>query len=192
MQNLQFVAGFDSNARFVHLFHVETSDLLVNCAELLGETLGSYTHIESDSRLLGETLGSYTHIESDSRLLRATYAECLFTAKPQDCTVISNSGVRCRFRFEKVVHVSGQILRPDDEIVVIGLITKAPEPAELTQRERQIVKLICQDMSNAEIARELKIKASTVETHRQNIRQKLGVKGTGGLVLYALRQGVVD
>ena len=175
MQNLQFVAGFDSNARFVHLFHVETSDLPVNCAELLGETLGSYAHIEADSRLL-----------------RATFAECLFTAKPQDCTVISNSGVRCRFRFEKVVHVSGQILRPDDEIVVIGLITKAPEPAELTQRERQIVKLICQDMSNAEIARELKIKASTVETHRQNIRQKLGVKGTGGLVLYALRQGVVD
>ncbi len=88
--------------------------------------------------------------------------------------------------------MSGQILRPDDEVVIIGLITKAPEQAELTQRERQIVKLICQDMSNAEIARELKIKASTVETHRQNIRQKLGVKGTGGLVLYALRQGVVD
>ena len=103
MQNLQFVAGFDSNARFVHLFQVETSDLLVNCAERLGETLGSYTHIESDSRLL-----------------RATYAECLFTAKPQDCTVISNSGVRCRFRFEKVVHVSGQIRRPEDEVVIIG------------------------------------------------------------------------
>jgi DNA-binding CsgD family transcriptional regulator len=88
--------------------------------------------------------------------------------------------------------VSGQILRPENEIVVIGLITKVPQHAKLTQRERQIVKLICQDMSNAEIARELKIKASTVETHRQNIRQKLGVKGTGGLVLYALRHGVVD
>ena len=48
------------------------------------------------------------------------------------------------------------------------------------------------DMSNTEIAHELEIKPSTIETHRQNIRRKLGVKVTSGIVLYAVRHGMVD
>jgi DNA-binding CsgD family transcriptional regulator len=76
--------------------------------------------------------------------------------------------------------------------VVIGLICPLADRADLTKRERQVVALICQDLSNAEIALALSIKESTVETHRQNIRQKLGVKGTAGLVLRALRQGLVE
>jgi DNA-binding CsgD family transcriptional regulator len=173
MQNLQFIVGFDTSARFVHLFHAETAALPINC-----------------DQLVGQPLGKYTDIESDSRLLRATFAECLFTGNPHECTIAARSGARYQFRFEKVVHLSGQILRPEDEIVVIGLICKIPDYAELTQRERQIVRLICRDMSNSEIASELKIKASTVETHRQNIRQKLNVKGTAGVVMYAVQSGL--
>ena len=173
MHNLQFIVGFDSNARFVHLFHAENSDLPINCDELVGESLGKLTSNESDSRLL-----------------RSTFAECLFTGNPQVCKG-AESSFRYTVRFEKVVHLSGQNLRPEDEIVVIGLFSKKPNYVELTQRERQIVKLICRDMSTAEIARELKIKASTIESHRQNIRQKLGVQGNAGVVLYAVQSGLI-
>ena len=91
-----------------------------------------------------------------------------------------------------MVHHTGRILRSEDEVVAIGVITKIRDHVELTARERQIIKLICRDMSNSEIANALKIKTSTIETHRQNIRQKLNVKGTAGMVLYALRQGLAD
>jgi DNA-binding NarL/FixJ family response regulator len=90
------------------------------------------------------------------------------------------------------VHRAEQFLRPDDEVVALAVISELPDGIELTDRERQIVRLICCDMSNAEIADKLKIKTSTVETHRQNIRHKLGVRGTAGVVLYAVRQGMVD
>jgi DNA-binding NarL/FixJ family response regulator len=175
MQDVQFIVGFDHNARFIHLFQAETANLPGNC-----------------EGLVGESLGTYAANDSDARLLRATLAECLFKAEAQECVVAAPSGTRYRFRFEKVVHRTEQFLRPDDEVVALAVISKLPAGIELTDRERQIVRLICCDMSNAEIADKLKIKTSTVETHRQNIRHKLGVRGTAGVVLYAVRQGMVD
>ncbi len=175
MQNLQFIVALDARAKFVHAFVAEEAELPVDCEELIGQPLGQY--VESDS---------------DSRLLRATFAECLFTSDPQECVVVGHSGTRYHFLFEKVVHDTGQVLRLKDEVVVISLISKMPEPIDLTRREEQIVRLICRDMTNAEIARELKIKSSTIETHRQNIRKKLKVKGNAGLVLYGVRHGLAD
>ncbi len=118
--------------------------------------------------------------------------KCLSRAEAQECVITATSGTRFRFRFERVVHRAEQFLRPDDEVVALAVITKLPDGIELTDRERQIVRLLCRDMSNAEIANQLKIKTSTIETHRQNIRHKLGVRGTAGVVLYAVRQGMVD
>ncbi len=175
MQDDQFIVGFDTNARFVHLFQAEAVDLPVNCEEFVGKQLGEFA-------------GN----ESDSRLLRATFAECLFTAKPQECVAAVSPGIRLRFRFEKVIHHRGRMLRSEDEVVALGVITKILDHVELTERERQIVQLVCRDMTNSEIANALKIKASTIETHRQNIRRKLNVKGTAGMVLYALRHGLAD
>jgi DNA-binding NarL/FixJ family response regulator len=175
MNNQKLLVGFDHNARFIHLFHAEAVDAPVDPDEFMGKTLGSYAANDVDARLA-----------------RATFAECLFTNQPQECMIAAKSGAKYRFRFEKVIHRSQQTLRPDDEVAVLGLVSEVPPSAELTGRERQIVKLICCDMSNLEIASQLKITASTVETHRQNIRQKLGVRGTAGLVLHAVRQGLVD
>lgn len=175
MQNLQFIVALDARARFIHVFQAEEAELPVDAEELVGQPLGKYVATDSDSRLL-----------------RATFAECLFTAEPQECVVAGQSGTSYHFLFEKVAHDSGQVLRLKDDVVVISLISKMPERVDLTRREEQIVTLICHDMSNAEIAGELKVKASTIETHRQNIRQKLGVKGNAGLVLYGVRHGFAD
>ncbi|HYF02037.1 MAG TPA: response regulator transcription factor [Patescibacteria group bacterium] len=61
----------------------------------------------------------------------------------------------------------------------------------LSKREVQIVKLIAQEMTSAQIANELFISESTVETHRRNIIQKLGVKSTVGIMKYAIQHGLV-
>lgn len=175
MHNIHFIVGFDHNARFVHLFHEDVADMPVDCKDIVGEPLGKYATNEVDARLL-----------------RSTFAECLFTGHPQECQVSVKSSAAYSFRFEKVRHRSVAALRPEDEVVILGLISRAANRVDLTERERQIVTLICRDLSNADIARQLEIKESTVETHRQNIRQKLDVRGTAGIVLYAIRQGLVE
>ena len=62
----------------------------------------------------------------------------------------------------------------------------------LTNREIEILKLIAQEYSNPEIAEELFISIRTVDTHRRNLIEKLGVKNTAGLVKFAIRKGLVE
>ncbi|MEM8896647.1 MAG: response regulator transcription factor [Bacteroidota bacterium] len=57
----------------------------------------------------------------------------------------------------------------------------------LTKREIEIIKLIVQENSSAEIAEKLFISVGTVETHRHNIFKKLQVKNSIGLVKFALK-----
>ncbi len=62
----------------------------------------------------------------------------------------------------------------------------------LTKRELEIIKLIAEEYTGAEIAEHLFISKNTVETHRKNMVQKLGVKNIVGLVKYAIKHGLVD
>jgi two-component system response regulator NreC len=62
----------------------------------------------------------------------------------------------------------------------------------LTEREKQIVRLITEDRSVKEIAATLGIAPKTVEGHRQAIKTKLAVKGVAGMVRYAIRVGLID
>ncbi|MDQ5959436.1 MAG: hypothetical protein QG592_515, partial [Pseudomonadota bacterium] len=59
----------------------------------------------------------------------------------------------------------------------------------LTEREREILILVAQGNSNKRIAQQLDVSVRTVETHRLNLRKKLGVETPAGLIRYALQQG---
>lgn len=61
----------------------------------------------------------------------------------------------------------------------------------LTKREKEILALIAEELSNQEIAEKLFISLRTVETHRFNIIQKLEIKNTAGLVKEAIRRGLI-
>lgn len=62
----------------------------------------------------------------------------------------------------------------------------------LTKREKEILQLIANGLSNQEIADKLYISLRTVETHRFNLTQKLDVKNAAGLVKEAIKRGLVD
>lgn len=64
--------------------------------------------------------------------------------------------------------------------------------SELTKREIEIIKLIAQEMTNAEIAAKLNNSPMTIITHRKNLLRKLGVKNTAGLIKYAMQNGLVE
>lgn len=61
---------------------------------------------------------------------------------------------------------------------------------DLTKREVEILGLIAEELTNNEIGEKLFISPRTVDTHRRNLLQKLGVKNTAGLVKFALQNGI--
>lgn len=63
---------------------------------------------------------------------------------------------------------------------------------ELTKREVEILSLISEEMTNNEIGEKLFISPRTVDTHRRNLLQKLGVKNTAGLVKFAVQNNLVQ
>ena len=67
---------------------------------------------------------------------------------------------------------------------------KEPE-AELSDREIEILLLICSGLSNQEIGDQLFISKRTVEKHRANIHNKTNCKNTAGLVMYAIKNQLI-
>ena len=65
-------------------------------------------------------------------------------------------------------------------------------PIDLTEREKEILVLICKERSNSEIAEELFISVRTVEGHRNNLLMKTGCKNTAGLVVFAIKNQLVE
>ncbi|MDP9169884.1 MAG: response regulator transcription factor [Acidobacteriota bacterium] len=62
----------------------------------------------------------------------------------------------------------------------------------LTMREREVLHLLAEGRSNKEAAGILNLSPYTVETHRANILEKLHLRGTPELILYAVRKGVIS
>jgi DNA-binding NarL/FixJ family response regulator len=61
----------------------------------------------------------------------------------------------------------------------------------LTDREREVLQLLAEGKSNKEAAVVLKLSPYTVETHRTNLMQKLGLHNTAEIVLYAVRKAII-
>jgi two-component system, NarL family, response regulator DegU len=64
--------------------------------------------------------------------------------------------------------------------------------AELTDREKEILILTCQELTIREIGQKLSVSENTVRNHRVNIMEKLGVNNTVGLVKYAYESGLIS
>ncbi len=62
----------------------------------------------------------------------------------------------------------------------------------LTGREQTILLQLAQGKSNKEVANALDISVRTVETHRKNIKRKLGISSTAGLTRYAMEHGMLQ
>jgi DNA-binding NarL/FixJ family response regulator len=62
----------------------------------------------------------------------------------------------------------------------------------LTDREKEVLQLLAEGRTNKEVATVLEVGVSTVETHRANLMQKLGLHNTAEIVLYAVRKSLVS
>jgi DNA-binding NarL/FixJ family response regulator len=69
----------------------------------------------------------------------------------------------------------------------LGLIEKQPSINDLTITERRVLKLIAENLTSREIGEQLFISLRTVEKHRENICQKLGLQGSHSLFKFAVQ-----
>lgn len=76
-----------------------------------------------------------------------------------------------------------------DKLLATPLPAPAPPPHELSQREREVLQLLADGLTNQEMADKLFTSRRTIETHRQNILEKTGAKNTAALVRYAAGRG---
>lgn len=64
------------------------------------------------------------------------------------------------------------------------------EAIHFTERELDVIRLICQQMSNKEIASALKLSPRTVESHREKIQEKIGSRNIAGITIYAIKHKI--
>lgn len=97
----------------------------------------------------------------------------------------------------RTVHTTGAYLPPEIASRVVTALAESQDANAthsllLTEREIQIVRLIAEGLSSRQIAERLSISVKTVDTHRSNIMEKLGVRNSAELIKYAIREGILD
>lgn len=85
---------------------------------------------------------------------------------------------------------ASQILLQNRDVHPLGVSTAAT--VKLSERERDVVVLVAEGLSNKQVGTTLGISVKTVESHRRNIMRKLGLKSSADLVRYAVRDGLVQ
>jgi DNA-binding NarL/FixJ family response regulator len=112
---------------------------------------------------------------------------------------IRSSGLKSKVLI-LTMHAESQYLLPLLEAGGSGYVlkgyldrsTREEEPFDgLTEREREVLKLVAEGYSGTEIAEQLVISPKTVDTYRERIMQKLGLRHRYELVRYALRKGML-
>ena len=110
--------------------------------------------------------------------------------------VLKRSAASELVRALHVVGDGGTYLDPGMAGQLVGkLVRNAPHagPAPgLSDREREVVRLVARGYSNKEIASKLEVSVKTVETYRYRAVEKLGLRGRADLVRYAIEQGWLD
>jgi len=67
-----------------------------------------------------------------------------------------------------------------------------PNPIKMSEKELKILKLIAEDKTTEEISKEVFLSPRTIETIRQNMKTKVGAKTIAGLVMYGMRNKLID
>ena len=152
-----------------------TSVILNEYPEQLVLALSNYDNIEFTSSMLKAGARGYMtkNIKSDE----------LFEAIT---TVLSG-------KLFYTQHIANELI--EREILKKGLAKRNsdnPALALLSKREIEIIQLICEQLTNEQISKKLFLSKRTVDNHRQNILNKLGMVNTAGMVRFAVENGILS
>jgi two-component system response regulator NreC len=101
------------------------------------------------------------------------------------------SAMRAVLRGEVYVHPSMTRILLEDLLPEAQKITSENAWESLSEREREVLKLVALGHTSAEIAEQLSLSAKTVETYRARGMEKLGLRTRAALVRFALQEGLI-
>lgn len=110
--------------------------------------------------------------------------------------LLKNAGKDTVLAAIRAVHSGQRFLDPVATELLFDTIARQEQYAksyipELTRREKEVLAHIANGLSDSEIAKELFISASTVESHRKNLRTKIGARNSAEMVRIAMERGLL-
>ncbi|QNK64646.1 response regulator transcription factor [Pedobacter sp. PAMC26386] len=108
-------------------------------------------------------------------------------SEPDEIIRAIDEVARNGFYFKK--NFSGTLIK---ELLVQQPVTISSQQAILNDREIDILKLICEERANIEIAKKLFLSVRTVEGYRTKLFEKIGSKKIAGLVIFAVKNGIIS
>lgn len=111
--------------------------------------------------------------------------------------VVKNSASKDVYNAIDAVRSGASYLSPAITQQVVDAIGRAKTTGSsavsiLTEREREVLKLITDGLSSKEIASDLGVSLKTIDSHRSNLMKKLDIHKVSGLVRFAIRSGLVE
>jgi len=180
--------------------------LLVGEAGSGAETLAAVTATRPDVLILDIALPDMNGIEVAKELKRSFpalgivalsgYADRMFVEEMLKAGaaayVVKSAGADELVAAIRAVALGERYMSSDAQNSVMqGLVQKDTPPRRvLSPREQQVLRLLARGMRSMQIAQELGIAATTVEVHRRNIKEKLGLHSVVELTRYAIREGL--
>jgi DNA-binding NarL/FixJ family response regulator len=107
--------------------------------------------------------------------------------------VVKRSAAKELVEAIRAVHAGQRYLSPRvaDVVIEAGADDKDDLLAKLSMREREVLQLLAEGNTGAEIAQRLSLSQKTVETYRARLVEKLGIRDLPGLVRFAIQRGIV-
>jgi len=111
--------------------------------------------------------------------------------------ILKSSGINeLEIAIEQVMrgesYFSNEVLRKIITNLERKVTPKSIEIAGITPREMEVLQLICNGLNNAEIAIKLDVSPMTIKCHRSNLLEKTGCKNTPSMILYALKNKIIE
>lgn len=190
MKNMEIVAEVNNGKELLEVLEKKTCDIVlmdINMPEMDG--------IEATK--LVKTKHPLLKILMLTMFSSRDYIEKLLRAGA-DGYILKNTGkAELQEAIETLMNGESYFSKEVTERIMEGLqkkknMEKSTCLVELTEREIDVLKLIVQEFTTAEIAEKLFISTHTVETHRKNLISKLNVRNIAGLVKYAMQNGLVE
>ncbi len=186
VENLEVVAEASTGEEFLELLPTLEADVVFMDFSMPGmdgaETTEQALKRRPDLRII--TLSMFGEESYYTRMVKA--GACGFLLKDSDIDEVVEA--------VETVMIDGSYFSPRLLMSITRNMRSEATPTEdpISAREREIVVAICRGLSNQEIADELFISKRTVDKHRANILEKTGCKNTAALVVYAIRNGLVE
>jgi DNA-binding NarL/FixJ family response regulator len=113
-----------------------------------------------------------------------------------DGYLLKDSAVNDLVAAIEAVMSGGSYYSPAVQDEIGRMLREGPAPSRpldlLTEREREVLRLVAQGLSTKEIAAQFDISPRTVDTHRANLMRKLDIRSVARLTQFALREGIVE